>query len=176
MNRNEKTAEVANLKEQFQKANFAVIADYKGLDVESITELRKKLREGSSTFKVVKNRLAKIALQDTGLAELKDYFKETTAISLTEADPTVPAKIFKNFAKDHEPLKLRVAMLKGKVLNQSEFQTLAAMPSKLELIAKMLGSLQAPATNLVSVLVQIPRQLVQVLCAVREQKEQGGKS
>lgn len=171
MNRTQKAAEVESLKSQFSSAIVTILADYKGLSVESITDLRGKLRERDASFKVVKNRLAKIAIKDSPIEELNEFFVGTTAIAVSETDPAGPAKVLIDFAKDNEELKIKAGFLDGKSLDSSAIKALAELPSKDELIAKMLGSLQAPATNLVSVLSQIPRQLVTVLSAIKDQKE-----
>jgi len=150
---------------------ITILADYKGLSVESLTDLRGKLRERDSSFKVVKNRLAKIAVKDLPIEELSEHFIGTTAVAVSESDPAGPAKILTDFAKDHEQLKIKAGFLRGKSIDMNSIKELANLPSRDELIAKMLGSLQAPATNLVSVLSQVPRQLVTVLSAIKDQKE-----
>ena len=170
MNRAEKADEVALLKERFTASQIAILTDYKGLDVASLTSLRRQLDETESQFKVVKNRLAKIAIKDTSAECLEEHFVGTTAVA-TSNDPTGPAKVLAKFAKENENLKIRVGILDGKLLDLKNIEQLASMPSKDELIAKMMGSLQAPATNLVGVLSQLPRQVVNVLDAVRKQKE-----
>lgn len=172
MNREQKIAEVAHLKSSFQKARLAVFADYKGLSVSEVTELRQKLRERTGRFKVVKNRLAKIALKDTPLKDFEKYFRETTAIAVTEDDAAGTAKVLHEFSKGHEKLVIRLGILNGQELPMNRFKELANMPSRDELVAKMLGSLLAPARNLVGVLAQIPRQVVQVLSAIKIKKEQ----
>lgn len=170
MNRTQKAAEVESLKSKFVNSQLTLVTEYQGLDVASVTELRKALSKDEATLKVVKNRLAKIALKDTPCEELSQYFVGATAITVTEGDPVAPAKTLSDFAKTHEELKVKVGFLDGKLLTPEEVKMLATMPSKEELLAKLLGSMQAPATNLVSVLSQIPRQLVQVLSAVKDQK------
>lgn len=172
MNRAEKTAEIENLKSQLANSQLTILTDYKGLSVASVTDLRRKLRAKSSVFKVVKNRLARIAVKDTTHAVVADHFKGTTAVATSISDLTGPAKVITDFLKDNEILKFKTAVLNGKVLDFNQIKALASLPSKEELVAKMLGSLNAPATNLVSVLSQIPRQLVTVLSAIRDQKEQ----
>lgn len=174
MNREQKVAEVESLKEKFAKSQLTVLANYKGLDVAAVTELRKKLFEKESQFKVVKNRLAKIAIKDTPFEALEEYFSETTAVTTVAEDVTGSAKVLTDFAKGNESLQIKAGFLDGKVIDAKEIKALASMPTKEELIAKLLGSMQAPATNLVSVLSQIPRQLVQVLAAVQDQKEKNG--
>lgn len=171
MNREQKAAEIESLKNRFSKAQIAILVNNKGLNVSDVTDLRRKLREKSSSFKVVKNRLAKIALKGTPFEVLTDYLKNTTAVATSEVDLVGPAKVLTDFVKNNEKLELKIGILDGKVINIKDIQALANMPSKEELIAKMLGSLNAPATNLVNVLIQIPRQLVQVLAAVKDHKE-----
>lgn len=171
MNRAEKTTEIENLKSQLKNSQLTILTDYKGLSVASVTDLRRKLRAKSSAFKVVKNRLARIAVKDTPISVVADFFKGTTAVATSTSDLTGPAKVITDFLKDNEIFKFKTAVLNGKVLDFNQIKALASLPSKEELVAKMLGSLNAPATNLVSVLSQIPRQLVTVLGAVRDQKE-----
>ncbi len=171
MNRSEKTKEIESLKARFVKSQLTILTEYKGLSVADITDLRRKLREKSGSLKVVKNRLAKIAAKDTNHEVLATHFKETVAMATCAADPTGPAKVLVEFAKTNEKLKIKVALLDGKIISQNEVKALADMPSKEQLIAMLLGSMQAPAQNLVRVLAQIPRQVVQVLSAVKTQKE-----
>lgn len=171
MNRAQKTQEIESLKNRFANSQLTILAGYKGLTVAQMTELRNKLRASQSAFKVVKNRLAKIAVEGSNHADLKDHFKDTVAVATSEADPTAPAKILVEFAKQNEKLEIKAALLDGKILTNAEVKALADMPSKEELIAKLMGSMQAPAQNLVGVLSQIPRQVVQVLSAVKAQKE-----
>lgn len=170
MNRTEKAAEIESLKSRFQSSLFTILADYKGLSVASITDLRRRLRKGDATLKVVKNRLAKIAAKDTPVEALSAHFVGTTAVAMSMADPTVTAKALTGFAKENEKLVIKAALFEGKPLTIKEITALASLPSREELIAKMLGSMQAPARNLVSVLAQIPRQLVTVLSAIKDQK------
>lgn len=170
MNRTEKMAEVEVLRKQFSSSMITILADYKGLSVSALTELRGKLRAKNSTLKVVKNRLAKIAIKGTPTEELSSFFVGTTAVTTSETDPSGPAKVLTDFAKDNEKLQIKGGFLDGKKIDLKAIVALANLPSKEELIAKMLGSMQAPATNLVSVLVQVPRQLVNVLSAVKDQK------
>lgn len=172
MNRTQKAAEIENLKTRFSKSQLTILAEYKGLSVASMTELRRKLKskDQNAAFKVVKNRLAKIAVKGTPAELLQNYFVGTIGIATSETEPTWPAKVLINFAKDNEKLKIKTGFLDGKAIDFSAIKMLASLPSKEELIAKMLGSLNAPATNLVSVLVQIPRQLLTVLSAIKDQK------
>lgn len=171
MNRSEKAAEIESLKTRFTKSQLTILTEYKGLSVASMTALRGKLREKQSLLKVVKNRLAKIAVKDTPADTLSQHFVGTIAVATCEGDPAGPAKVLTEFAKDNELFKIKAGFLSGKALDLNAIKALANLPSKEQLIAKLMGSMQAPASNLVSVLSQVPRQLVTVLSAVKDQKQ-----
>ncbi len=172
MNRAEKAVQIEEIKACITQSQLTILSDYKGLPVGALTDLRRKLREKDSSFKVVKNRLAKIAIKDSDADVLTDYFVGTTAITIATDDPAGPAKVLSEFAKKNNCLKIKIGFFDGKELDLNGIKNLATLPSKEELVAKLLGSMQAPATNLVSVLSQVPRQLVNVLNSVKEQKEQ----
>ena len=174
MNKAEKKIEVEKMREHLSKAQVAILTDYKGLKVSQMTELRKKLRAQGSEMHVLKNRLAKLAVKDTPIEILVSHFTGTTALTSSDQDPVSPAKILVNFEKDNALLKFKAAALNGKTLSKEQVVALAKLPSREELLAKLLGSMMAPARNLVTVLVQIPRQLVNVLAAVRDKKEKEG--
>lgn len=171
MNRQEKVAEIESLKTRFSQSQLTIVTSYKGLNVASVTELRRKLCEKTGSFKVIKNRLAKIAAKGTSVEVLSPHFKDTAAVVTTGKEITAAAKVLTDFAKENDKLEIKLGLLDGKIINLKDIKALADMPSKEELIARMLGSFKAPATNLVNVLIQIPRQLVQVLAAVKDQKE-----
>ncbi len=171
MNRTEKSNEVSKLKQRFEKAKTMIFADYRGLTVAEVTELRQKLYAQQSTMKVVKNRLAKLAFKDLKVEGVDPFLKGPTAIASSDADPVVPAKVLVDFAKDHEKLQLRAGFMDGMVLDVKAIIALAKLPSREVLLSKMLGSLQAPATNFVNVLAAVPRGLVTALAAIRDGKE-----
>lgn len=172
MNRTEKSNEVSKLKQRFEKAKTMIFADYRGLTVAEVTELRQKLFAQQSTMKVVKNRLAKLAFKDLKVEGLDPFLKGPTAIASSNTDAVVPAKILVDFAKDHEKLQLRAGYMDGIVLDVKAIMALAKLPSREVLLSKMLGSLQAPATNLVNVLSAVPRGLVTALAAIRDSKSE----
>ncbi|MBI2338819.1 MAG: 50S ribosomal protein L10 [Deltaproteobacteria bacterium] len=172
MNKAEKQAEVGKLKEQFLKARILLLTDYKGLKVSESSRLRLELHsKGASRMKVVKNRLAKIAVKGTVLEFLTDFFRGTTAVTTTEGDPAQTAKILVKFAKDNEKVKFKAAGMDGKPLTEQQIKALATLPSREELLARLAGSMQAPARNWVTVLAQIPRRVVNVLAAIRDKKQ-----
>lgn len=171
MKRNEKVTEVENLKSRFQKTQVAILADYRGLSVSDLTDLRGRLRKSESSFKVVKNRLAKIAIKDTDYQVLDEHFKGTVSLTTSATDPVGPAKVLTEFAKENEKLKILIGAMDGKALSAKEVAQLASMPSREELLAKLVGSMQAPIQNMANVLAQTIRQVLNVLNAVKEQKE-----
>jgi len=176
MNRTEKQKEIDVLKDKFSRSFLTIITDYKGMKVNDFNEFRRKLREKDATLSVVKNRLAKIAIQGTPYEFLSKELVGTSAVTFIGKDPVGPTKVLVDFAKKHEALRFKIASLNGKSLSNNDIDVLAKLPSREELIAQMLGSMMAPARNLVSVLAQIPRQVVNVLAQVRDKKEKEGQS
>lgn len=171
MNRDSKQKIVAELHEKLQKAKAAFLADFRGLSVEKATELRNELRKAQVEYKVVKNTLLELASKDTDKTSLAAHFAGPTAIALTYDDPVAAAKVLSKFAKDQANVfKLKAGVLTGKPLSVADIQALADLPSRDVLLAKMLGSMQAPATNFVGVLAAVPGSFVRALDAVRAKK------
>jgi len=171
VNKQQKADEVKNLAERLEKAKVLIFADYRGLKVSEMTELRSDLRKDDSWFKVIKNRLMKRALKEGGLAELEKYFTGPTAIATSDVDPVNPAKALVNFAKGHGKLELKGGFLDGKDLSSQEIESLARMPSREVLLSRALASINAPATNMAGVLAAVPRKLVYALNAIKETKQ-----
>ena len=171
MNRQEKELEVKKLSERFGNAKAMIFAGYRGLKVSEFGEVRSKLRAEDVKIQVVKNRLAKRALTEKGMEDLCDFIDGPTTISSSEQDPVAPAKILMKFAKEFDPLEVRGGVLDGKLLSLQDIETLAKLPSRDELLAKMLGSVSAPAQNMAGVLAALPRQLVTVIDGIRKTKE-----
>ncbi len=170
MNKTEKSETVEAIKLRFKAAAITLLTDYTGLPVKDITQLRQELRKNNCEMKVMKNTLAVRALEDSEMAPLSEYFKGTTAVVTTDKDPVAPARILVKLAKDMEKLQIRAGFLSGKILSRQEIEALSKLPSREELLAKILGSMMAPAQNLYNVMVAIPRQLMTVLSAVRDKK------
>jgi large subunit ribosomal protein L10 len=170
MKREEKVEAVQELKERFQKASSLFLADYQGLAVSQVTQIRQELRKNESEMKVIKNTLASLAVKGTDLEPLAAHFVGVTAVIASWKDPVSPAKILVKFAKDMEKLKIRAGFLAGKVLSAAEVDALSKLPSREEMLAKLLGSMMAPAQNLYNVISAIPRKLVTVLAAIRDKK------
>ena len=163
---------VTELKERLERSQVSILADYKGLDVAAMNDLRRKLRADDIEFRVVKNTLLQRAAEDTDTALLKDHFKGPSAVALSYADPVAPAKILTQFAKDNDQLEIKAGVMNGKVLDLNDLKALAALPSKEVLLGQLAGSLNAVPTSLVRTLAEIPRQMLNVLNAVKDQKEQ----
>lgn len=167
----QKVKEVELLAERLEKAKSVIFAEYKGLKVREMTELRSKLRKENSSLKVVKNRLMKRVLKDRGLDSLMGYFVGPTAVASSEHDPITPAKILVAFAKEHEKFVLKGGFMEGAALAALDVDALARMPSREELLARALSSLMSPATNFAWVLAAVPRKLVYAINAIREKKQ-----
>lgn len=170
MNRQGKADLIENLKSRFQNASVALLTDFQGLKVSDITRLRKDLRQNQSELKVLKNTLAALALKGTEMENLDKFFVGPTAVVTTSGDPIEPTKILVKFFKDFDKTKIKAGYLSGKILTSAEIDTLSKLPSREEMLAKILGSMQAPAQNLVNVMSAVPRQLVTVLAAIRDKK------
>ena len=172
MNREEKVTEVEELSGKFKKATIAIIADYKGLTVPVLQELRHDLRRNDAEFRVAKNTLLIRAVEDTEYKELQEHFVGTTAITVSYGDPVTPAKILADFCKDHPELKIRSASLDGKLLSAEDIISLSRLPSKEVMLGQMLSVMNAVPTGLVRVLSGVPRTFLYALQAIKEQKEQ----
>ncbi|MBI5300180.1 MAG: 50S ribosomal protein L10 [Deltaproteobacteria bacterium] len=170
MNRDQKTKEVEGLKQRFEAAKALIFADNKGLKVSEVTELRKKFRSQKVQLKTAKNRLVKKALKEAAISGIDQFFEGPTTIISSETDPVSPAKILTDFVKDHEKLVIKGGYLDGEILTLAKIKALAGLPSKEELYAKLLGCLQNPARQLVSVLAAVPRGLVTAVDAIGKRK------
>lgn len=171
-----KQAVVAELKAQMTSAKGAVFTSYRGLTVAQDTELRRELRAAGVTYRVVKNTMTRIAAKEAGLEGIDEHLEGTTALAFSAEDAVAPAKVIcdyikKNKLEDAGILTVKVGLVEGKVIDASEVKALASLPSREELIAKLLGSMNAPISNTVNVLQGVIRNAVYVLDAIRVQKE-----
>lgn len=146
-----KKAQVAEITEVLKNAATGVLVDYRGLTVEEDTKLRNDLRAAGVNYFVVKNTLLRLAANQVGLEELDSILHGPTALAVSE-DPVAPAKILFDYAKGNEKMEIKSGFMDGKVMSMDELTTLAKTPSKETLIAKIMGSLNAPASNLVRLL------------------------
>jgi large subunit ribosomal protein L10 len=167
----EKVEAVQNLKEKIGKAKIFVLTDFRGLTVEDMSELRQKLREKKVEYRVVKNLMAKRALMESELDTLDELLIGPTAIAFGYEDPVESVKVLVDFQKKQEKLQLKGGLMSGSRLDISQIKALASMPSQMELYAKMLGSLQAPISQLVWALKSATSQVVWALKAVGEKQQ-----
>lgn len=166
----EKQQVVSELTERLKKACSGVLVNYEGITVEKDTKLRSDLRKAGVKYTVIKNTLIKIAANQVGLEGIAPVLNGTTAIATSEDDLVAPAKVLSEFAKDNENFKLKAGFLEGKVLDENEVSALAKLPSKEVLVAKALGSLNAPISGFVNVLNANLRGLVVALNAIAEKQ------
>lgn len=170
--RPEKAGKVAELKDLLSSSKGAVLVDYCGLTVAEDTELRSKMREAGVKYMVAKNTFIRIAAKEAGIEGLDAYLEHNTAVAFSAEDPVAPAKILNDFSKDHKALEIKAGILDGKVIALDEVKALAELPSREELLAKLVGSMQAPISGLVNVLQGTIRNFVYTLEDVRQKKEQ----
>ena len=170
-----KVEAVKELHGVFSKAKSAVVADYQGIDAPGITALRVHMRNRSVDFRVVKNTLARRAVKDTALEVLGEDFKGPISVVVGFGDVVAPAKALADFAKSGAPKSPEVicGIVEGKKVSSREIQAIADLPSREELISKMLSVFQGPTTNFAGVFSSLLRKLVGTLDAVREKKETG---
>jgi large subunit ribosomal protein L10 len=175
VNKADKATAVADLKDKFSRAKAAFFADYKGLTVEQVNVLRKQLRPHDVQVKVVKNNLARLAVREAKLGtqseELIDTVVGPTMIAFAYGDPAAAAKVMQKFVEGNEVFNLKDSLLSAQRLSTKQVEELSKLPSREVLLAKLLGSLNAPVTNFVGVLAAVPRSLVQVLAAIEEKKK-----
>lgn len=164
MDRAKKQAMVAELQETFESNNLVVLTHQSGLTVTEVSELRKQLREAGGSFKVTKNRLAKIALKGTKFEGLSDRFTGPTAIAAS-ADPVAAAKVAVEFAKKNEKLLIICGSLEAEALDADAVKALATLPSLDELRGQLIGLIQAPATKVACVLQAPGSKLARVFSA-----------
>ena len=159
----QKTSRVQELEKQARESKGLIITSFKALKTVEFNEMRAKLRPLKGEYRVVKNSLTRIALKSAGLGELAEKLEGPTAIVIELGDAIATTKAVFEFAKTHENLKINGGFFDGKVVTDKELKAIAYLPSREVLLAKLLGTLQAPMVNLVSVLQAPMRDLVGVL-------------
>ncbi len=166
-----KNEKIEAFKEQVAKAKVAIVTDYRGLTVSEITDLRRQLQKEAGDYTVIKNTLAKVAIQGTEFEPLSEALEGPSAIAFGFEDQVAPAKVVTKFQKEAKKGDVRGAVLDGKFFNAEEVQELAKLPSKEELYAKILGSINSPASGIANVTNGVMRALVIAMDGVRKQKE-----
>ena len=165
-----KQDKVSQIKENIDKAQVAIVTEYKGYSVEEITNLRRALQKEEGDYMVTKNTLAKLAVKDTPYEVLAETFKGPIAIAFGFGDQVAPAKVLSKFIKDAKKGEIVAAALDGKLLSAEEAKALATIPSKEEIYAKMLGCVNSPATGIVGSINAVMASLTRAVAAVRDQK------
>jgi large subunit ribosomal protein L10 len=171
MKRSEKEAIIAEVAEKAARAIAMYFADFSKLTVAEETELRREFRKSKIEYNVVKNTLARKALEQlTGYDHVFDKLVGPTGIAYSYDDPSAPAKIIKKFSEKTGKLKLKIAVVEKQVYDSAKLDQLASMPTRKELIASILGSLNAPASGIVGAVNAVARDLVYVLDAIEKKK------
>lgn len=171
MNLEEKKKIVEELHEKFLKSEIVIATEYKGLNVAKINDLRSKLREAKVEFKVVKNSLLARAAKETDVELIEKEFVGPSAIALSYDDPAAPAKALTAFADSNNMLAIKAGVLKGKVLDPSAIIALSKLPAREVILAQLLSSMISIPTALVRTLNEVPRGFLNVLQALKEQKD-----
>lgn len=170
-----KAAKVTALHTKFGDAKAAILADYSGLNVQQLAELRRQLHTAMVELHVVKNTLAQRAVEGTGFVPLADHFVGPTSVAFSQHDAIAMAKALTEYAKREPKFNVRVGFIEGQVLSPAQITALAELPPREVLLARMLASMQSPLVGLVGVLQGVLRQLVYVLQAVKDAKEQASQ-
>ena len=170
LNREEKAAVIEEVSAQVAQAGSIVLAEYRGLTVEKITQLRKQARESGVYLRVLKNTLVRRAVKDTPYEKLADQMVGPLMYGIS-ADPVAPAKLIASFAKANDQLVVKGGAMPNVVMDVAGVQALATMPSREELLAKLLVTMQAPVATFVRTLNEVPTKFVRGLAAVRDKQE-----
>ncbi len=170
MDRGEKQKIVASLKERLEKACGTFLVDYKGLNVEEISQLRREFKDADIDFQVVKNRLLSIASDNTDTSVLREYMVGPCGLVITYDDVVMPAKVLTRFGQDNEALEIKVGQINGQVFDYPAIKSLARLPSREQLLSQFVFTLYSIPSSLVRTLNEIPRSMVSVLSQVKTKK------
>lgn len=171
MLRKEKQNLVEELHDQIKESRLVVLTTFSGLDVENMTTLRSSLRGVDSSYRVVKNTLMRRAAQETALKDIDEHFNDSSALIFAKGEPMEPCKVLKDFMKEHEAVTVKGGVLDDKVVTKEQIDAIASLPSREELLAKLLFVLKGPQQRLVNVLVGVPQKFVRILEEIRKEKE-----
>ncbi|NLZ39027.1 MAG: 50S ribosomal protein L10 [Firmicutes bacterium] len=168
--RQEKERIVAEVKEDLNKAASAIVTDYRGLNVEQMTTLRRALRAENVKYVVIKNTLVRIAARELGYEALEPYLEGPTAIAFGFEDPVAPAKVLTKYAKEFDKLEIKGGLLEGDLIDQARIKALAALPSREVLLAQVAGAFAAPMAGFAGAAQALLQKFVGTLDAIREKK------
>ncbi|MDD5543668.1 MAG: 50S ribosomal protein L10 [Acidobacteriia bacterium] len=172
MNKQEKAQQIQQLREVFQSSRNVILASFQGLTVAQDTELRQRIRGTKSKYQVVKNTLAKIAAKDTPAEPLLEKFEGTTAVASNTSDPVALAKVLTQYAKEAPVFTFKSGVVEGRVISLDELKAIADLPSREELLSKLLFVMKAPVQQLASVLQATGRNLAVVLNELAKKKSE----
>jgi large subunit ribosomal protein L10 len=170
--RPEKVAEVEALEQRLRSATVVILTDYRGLSVTEITTLRSRLRAARLEYRVAKNTLLNRAAEKVGVSDLSTFLSGPTAVVFGRDDPSVPARLLLEFIRQYRKLEIKGGLVDGQSLNAEAVQSLATLPTKRELLARVAGAVGGPLRGLVTALSGPPRGLVTVLDALRRLREE----
>ena len=165
----QKQAMVSEVSGQLKGAQAVIVAEYRGLNVESVTQLRSKARKSGLYLRVLKNTLARRAVQGTPFEKLTDEMSGPLMYGISK-DPVAGAKVMSEFAKDHELFVIKAGAMPGSLMSAKDIKALALLPSREELLAKLMGTMQAPVAKLVRTMNEVPARFARTLAAVRDAK------
>ena len=166
----QKQAMVSEVAAKLQGAQSVIVAEYRGLNVERVTQLRSKARKSGVWLRVLKNTLARRAVKGTPFEKLSDQMVGPLMYGISQ-DPVAGAKVLSEFAKENELFVIKAGAMPNAVISAQEIKALSQLPSREELIAKLLGTMQAPVTKLVRTMNEVPSKFVRTLAAYRDTKE-----
>ena len=169
----EKVAKVSELTQKMAGSKAIYLADFTGLDVAAVTNLRSQLRKASVEYSVVKNRLAKRAAQEAGIAGLDRFFVGPTAIAFAGDDPVEPAKILQKFIDAGGKITIKSGLVDGQIISADQFKALATLPSRDQLLAQVVRAVQGPLSGLAGALSGLLRNLVGVVAAIEKKQSEG---
>ncbi len=167
----EKIVCVEEIAKSIKEAKSVFLTDFSGLNVQQMTELRRSFKEAEVKYQVVKNSLARLSVKNAGCEELLEYLEGPTALAFGMNDPVAPARVIKEYAKSKDILKIKACLFDGVLIGADRTDEIANIPSKEVLLARLLGGLNSPLSKLVFSLNGLLNKLVNVLDAVKEQKE-----
>ncbi len=173
LNREEKAAVIDEVGAQVASAQSIIVAEYRGLEVGSITALRRQARESGVYLRVLKNTLARRAVAGTPFEGLTDKLVGPLIYGISK-DPVSAAKVLADFAKSNDKLALKAGAMPNAVLDQDGVKALASMPSRDELLAQLMGTMQAPVAKFVRTLNEVPGKFVRTVAALRDEREKAG--
>jgi large subunit ribosomal protein L10 len=170
LNQEKKRAVVTEIAAQLAGAQALIVAEYRGVNVEAVTSLRVKARQSGLTLRVLRNTLARRAVVGTPFEKLTDQLVGPLLYGIA-ADPVAGAKVLSAFAKENESFVIKAGVMSNNLMSSVDIKALASLPSRNELLAMLVGTLQAPITKLVRTLNEVPAGFVRTLAALRDQKE-----